>query len=87
MQQHHGHRFNQIERLRSPERLERLEVERVVSLALEGPLLRSVIDIGTGTGVFAEAFARHGLAVTGRSISGPEWVGDPACAGSPAYAG
>ncbi len=64
-QQHHGHRFNQIERLRSPERMERLEVERVVDLSLEGPLFQSVIDIGTGTGVFAEAFARRGLAVSG----------------------
>ncbi len=65
MHPHHGHRFNQIERLRSPERLARLEVERVVDLALEGPLLQSVIDIGIGTGVFAELFARHGLKVTG----------------------
>lgn len=65
MHEHHGHRFNQIERLRSPERLERLEVERVTDLALEGASLHSVIDIGTGTGVFAEAFAQHGLSVAG----------------------
>jgi ubiquinone/menaquinone biosynthesis C-methylase UbiE len=65
MHEHHGHRFNHIERLRSPERLDRLEVERVVDLALEGGPLRSVLDIGTGSGVFAEAFARRDLAVTG----------------------
>jgi ubiquinone/menaquinone biosynthesis C-methylase UbiE len=65
MNEHHGHRFNHIERLRTPERLERLEVERVVDLALEGGPVQSVLDIGTGSGVFAEAFARHGLPVTG----------------------
>jgi ubiquinone/menaquinone biosynthesis C-methylase UbiE len=64
---HHqpGHRFDQIERLRSPERLERLEVNRVTILALEGASFHSGIDIGTGTGVFAEAFAQRGIAVTG----------------------
>jgi ubiquinone/menaquinone biosynthesis C-methylase UbiE len=65
MHQHHGHRFHQVERLRSPERLEWLEVERVVKLSLEGTSLHSVIDIGTGTGIFAEAFAQRGLSVTG----------------------
>lgn len=33
MHEHHGHRINRIERLRSPERLERLEVERVVDFS------------------------------------------------------
>jgi methylase of polypeptide subunit release factors len=42
-------------RLRSPERLEQLEVERVVELSLEGITAGSVLDVGTGTGVFAEA--------------------------------
>src|SRR5512147_1760615 len=65
MGEHHGHRFNDIERLRSPERMERLEVDRVVDLALEGNPLQSIIDIGTGSGIFAEAFASRGLAVTG----------------------
>ncbi len=69
MQEHHGHRFNSIERLRAPERLERLEVERVVDLSLEGMPLHSVLDIGTGTGVFAEAFAQHGLSVTGIDVN------------------
>ncbi len=73
MPEHHGHRFNQIERLRSPERLERLEVERVVDLTVEGTPLHSVLDIGTGTGVFAEAFAQHGLAVTGIDVN-PEML-------------
>jgi ubiquinone/menaquinone biosynthesis C-methylase UbiE len=73
MHEHHGHRFNSIERLRSRERLERLEVERVVNLTLEGTPLHSVLDIGTGTGVFAEAIAQHGLAVTGIDVN-PEML-------------
>ncbi len=73
MQEHHGHRFNSIERLRSPERLERLEVERVVDLTLEGTRPHSVLDIGTGTGVFAEAFAQHGMSVTGIDVN-PEML-------------
>jgi SAM-dependent methyltransferase len=62
---HHGHRFQHVERLRSPERVQRLEVERVVQLALEGISVKSVLDIGTGTGLFAEAFANRGLTVSG----------------------
>lgn len=67
--QGHGHRFNDPERLRSPERIERLEVERVASLALEGAQIHSVLDIGTGTGIFAEAFARHGLPVAAVDVN------------------
>jgi ubiquinone/menaquinone biosynthesis C-methylase UbiE len=62
----HERRFHgEPDRLRSPERLALLEVERVVALSLEGLSITSVLDIGTGTGVFAEAFSRWGLQVTG----------------------
>jgi ubiquinone/menaquinone biosynthesis C-methylase UbiE len=62
----HERRFNrEIERLRDPERVARLEVSRVVALALEGLSAKSVLDVGTGTGLFAEAFAQQGLAVSG----------------------
>jgi SAM-dependent methyltransferase len=63
----------EIARLRSPERLARLEVDRVVELCLEGLGVRQVIDIGTGSGVFAEAFAARDLQVTGIDVS-PEMV-------------
>jgi ubiquinone/menaquinone biosynthesis C-methylase UbiE len=59
----------EIERLRSPERLERLEVARVVDACLEGIKPQSVLDVGTGSGVFAEAFAGRGLAVSGIDIN------------------
>jgi ubiquinone/menaquinone biosynthesis C-methylase UbiE len=63
----HVRRFNrEIERLRDPERIARLEVDRVVLLALEGmPELHAVLDVGTGSGLFAEQFAAQGLQVTG----------------------
>ena len=54
------------ERLRTPERVERLEVERVTSICLEsGDAITSVLDIGTGSGLFAEAFSKRGLEVSG----------------------
>ena len=56
----------EIERLRAPQRLERLEVERVVGLCLEGLVnAESALDIGTGSGIFAEAFAAKGLQIAG----------------------
>ena len=54
-----------VERLRFPERVERMEIPRVVDLCLEGILADSVVDIGTGSGLFAEEFQKRGLAVTG----------------------
>jgi len=53
------------ERLRSPERLTLMEIARVVALSLENLPIQSVLDVGTGTAVFAEAFARLGLDVSG----------------------
>ncbi len=62
----HEKRFHaDISRLRSPERLELMEVERVVDLSLDGIDARTMLDIGTGTGVFAEAFGKRGLMVSG----------------------
>ena len=63
----HERRFNRdIARLRDPDRIARLEVTRVVNLALENlAQVQSVLDVGTGSGVFAEQFAAQGLQVTG----------------------
>jgi ubiquinone/menaquinone biosynthesis C-methylase UbiE len=62
----HERRFHGVsEMLRSPGRIELLEVERVVSLCLAGITVRTVLDVGTGTGIFAEGFAAQGLEVTG----------------------
>jgi ubiquinone/menaquinone biosynthesis C-methylase UbiE len=66
MMREHERRFHgDGARLRSPDRVALLEVDRVVALALEGLAARRVLDVGTGTGIFAEAFAARGLAVTG----------------------
>ncbi len=54
-----------VERLRDPERLALLGIDRVVALCLQDLEIGTVLDIGTGSGVFAEAFARLGYEVTG----------------------
>jgi ubiquinone/menaquinone biosynthesis C-methylase UbiE len=62
----HEKRFDgAVERLRAPERVARLEVERVVTLCLEAADLKSVLDVGVGSGLFAESFRRRGLQVAG----------------------
>ncbi len=65
----HERRYSgEVERLRSPERLARLEVGRVVELSLKGICPRSLLDVGVGTAVFAEAFAQRGLRVVGIDV-------------------
>jgi len=62
----HEHRFHgDLARLRSPERLAWLEVNRVVELSLQGGNFQRVLDVGTGSGIFAESFAKTGLDVVG----------------------
>jgi ubiquinone/menaquinone biosynthesis C-methylase UbiE len=61
----HGHRFDQVERLRSPERVAHLEIDRVADQVLGNLSAHTLLDIGTGTGLFAEAFYKRGLTVAG----------------------
>jgi len=62
----HERRFNgNADRLRSPERMALLEVEHVVALSMEDVSLKSMLDVGTGTAIFAEAFFQQGLQVGG----------------------
>jgi ubiquinone/menaquinone biosynthesis C-methylase UbiE len=63
----HERRFNrEIECLRDPDRIARLEVESVANLVLEDLKdVRTVLDVGTGSGLFAEQFAAKGLQVSG----------------------
>ncbi len=70
----HEKRFHgEVARLRSPERVDRLEVERVAELCLDAAQIKTVLDIGTGSGLFAEAFARRGLEVAGVDVN-PEML-------------
>lgn len=57
------------DRLRAAERVALLEVDRVAALSLEGLSAASVLDVGTGTGLFAEAFVAQGLAVAGIDVN------------------
>jgi ubiquinone/menaquinone biosynthesis C-methylase UbiE len=56
--------------LRSNERLALLEIDRVITLSIEGLGLERILDVGTGTGIFAEAFAAKGLEVVGIDANG-----------------
>ncbi len=60
-------RFNRdISVLRDPERIARLEVQRVVELSLENlNSPKTVLDVGTGSGIFAGQFVDKGLEATG----------------------
>jgi ubiquinone/menaquinone biosynthesis C-methylase UbiE len=62
-----------VERLRSPDRVARLEVERVVALCLEDADLKTVLDVGVGSGLFSEAFSKQGLEVSGVDVK-PEMI-------------
>jgi ubiquinone/menaquinone biosynthesis C-methylase UbiE len=75
----HDRRFDasKIARLRSSERLGLLEVSRVVDLCLENRKIQSVLDVGTGSGIFAEEFNKRNIHVEGVDIN-PEMVA--ACA-------
>lgn len=67
-------RFNgEIDKLRSAERKERLQINRVVDYSLAGIDVKSVVDIGTGSGVFAEAFKNRDLIVRGVDCN-PEFL-------------
>ena len=57
-----------IERLRHPDRLALLEVDKVLEHCLEASI-RRVLDVGTGSGIFAEAFVARGLEVSGLDIA------------------
>ncbi len=66
----HERRFNGgIERLRSAERIALLEIDKVVSLSVNKISSGSVLDVGTGTGIFAEAFSKLGLDVSCIDVS------------------
>ena len=56
--------------MRSNERLALLEVDRVIRLSIDGLRLGRILDVGTGTGVFAEAFLASGFAVVGIDANG-----------------
>ena len=57
------------DKLRSAERVERLNVSRVVDTCLSGGNVKSILDIGTGSGLFAEEFNKRGIKVAGVDVN------------------
>ena len=66
---HHRHFHGNVELLRAPQRLALLEIDRTIDSCLEGIRASTVLDVGVGSGVFAEVFVARGLAVTGVDIN------------------
>jgi ubiquinone/menaquinone biosynthesis C-methylase UbiE len=62
-----------IDKLRSSERIKLIEVERVIEFSLKGLKPQNILDVGTGSGLFAEAFAEKGLKVSGIDVN-PEMI-------------
>lgn len=62
-----------VERLRRSERLEVMQVDKVVEICLNQGEFKTVLDCGTGSGVFAEAFIKRGLTVAGVDLN-PEMI-------------
>ncbi len=60
---------NGIDKLRSPERIQRLELAKIVEYCLGNGIGNTLLDIGTGSGLFAEAFSNAGLIVSGIDIN------------------
>ncbi|MDO9547917.1 MAG: class I SAM-dependent methyltransferase [Candidatus Marinimicrobia bacterium] len=58
-----------VDRLRRAERLEVMQVDRVVDICLNQNKFKTVLDCGTGSGVFAEAFQKRGLTVAGIDLN------------------
>jgi ubiquinone/menaquinone biosynthesis C-methylase UbiE len=52
-----------ILKLRRAERVNELEIQRVVDLCVQACPINTLLDIGTGSGLFAEAFSVRGLEV------------------------
>ena len=63
--------YKRIQELRALKRLAILEVARVASLCLQNRKIKGALDVGTGNGIFAEAFVGLGLDVTGIDIQEP----------------
>lgn len=57
------------DRLRSPERIAMLDLDTVVQLSTNRLKNASVLDVGTGTALFAEAFFKAGHSVAGIDIN------------------
>ena len=61
------------DRLRSEERIARLEVERVASLCIENANIKSMLDVGTGSALFAEEFQKRNIKTAGIDFN-PEMI-------------
>lgn len=62
-----------VDRLRSQERRDRLEVSRVADLCLENADIKNMLDVGTGSALFAEEFHKRNIKTAGIDFN-PEMI-------------
>jgi ubiquinone/menaquinone biosynthesis C-methylase UbiE len=55
--------------LRDNARVELMEIEKVIAHSIENLSIKTVLDVGTGTGLFTEAFINTGLKAAGIDIN------------------
>ncbi|HYW92467.1 MAG TPA: class I SAM-dependent methyltransferase [Gammaproteobacteria bacterium] len=66
----HERRFDKpVERLRDPHRVALMDVDAVLNFCLDGVDATRVLDVGTGSALFAERFATRDLAVAGSDVN------------------
>ncbi len=58
-----------IDKLRRPERIKRMQPELILKLALEDIKVTNMLDVGTGSGLFAQLFYEQGINATGLDIN------------------
>ncbi len=57
------------DKLRTKERIKRLNLQKIISICLKQGPIKTLLDIGTGSGLFAEEFFKNGVNVTGIDIN------------------
>lgn len=66
----HERRFEGKEdKLRSKERMDLMEIDRIVDLIIGKYAPHTLLDVGVGTAIFAEAFSAKGLTVAGIDVN------------------
>ena len=60
---------DKIEKLREPERIARYQMDTLIAHCLNGIEIQNVLDVGTGSALFAETFSKKGLEVAGADVN------------------
>ena len=68
-----------FDRLRDPASVKMMGMDRIISASMDGVELGSMLDVGTGTAVFAERFQKAGVKFTAGVDVNPEMLAAAKC--------